>query len=55
MPDDSRKFTGACIDPPSEADTYETKLRDGDIVLTYVCYAIPPSHGLMCSCLCNPD
>ena len=53
MPDDSRKFTGACIDPPGEADTYEITLRDGDIVLAYVCRIIPPSHRLMC--LFNTD
>ncbi|PFH54365.1 hypothetical protein AMATHDRAFT_72858 [Amanita thiersii Skay4041] len=30
-----RKFAGACIDSPNEADVYETKLRDGDIVVAY--------------------
>ena len=25
-------------DPPSHADTHEVKLRDGDIVIVYVCY-----------------
>jgi len=29
------KYTRACIDSPREADTYETKLRDGDIVIAY--------------------
>ncbi|KAJ3503497.1 hypothetical protein NLJ89_g8404 [Agrocybe chaxingu] len=30
-----RKFARACVDSPGEADTYETKLRDGDIVVAY--------------------
>jgi len=30
-----RKFNRACVDSPKEADTYHTKLRDGDIVLVY--------------------
>ncbi|KAF9264688.1 protein serine/threonine phosphatase 2C [Marasmius fiardii PR-910] len=30
-----RKFSRACIDSPSEAETYSTKLRDGDIVIVY--------------------
>jgi len=25
-------------DPPSETDKHEVKLRDGDIVVVYVCY-----------------
>ena len=29
-------FSRAVIDSPREADTYETKLRDGDIVIAYV-------------------
>jgi hypothetical protein len=32
----ARKLRGAVIDSPSEADTYETKLRDGDLVIAYV-------------------
>jgi hypothetical protein len=36
MPMNARKFEGAFIDSPSEADTYETKLRDGDLVIAYV-------------------
>jgi len=31
-----RKFSRACVDSPSEADTYSIKLRDGDIVVAYV-------------------
>ncbi|KAG7092450.1 hypothetical protein E1B28_008804 [Marasmius oreades] len=30
-----RKFSRACIDSPSEAETYSAKLRDGDIVIVY--------------------
>ncbi|TFK42590.1 phosphatase 2C-like domain-containing protein [Crucibulum laeve] len=30
-----RRFSRACIDSPSEADVFETKLRDGDIVIAY--------------------
>ncbi|KAF7968268.1 hypothetical protein HWV62_31055 [Athelia sp. TMB] len=30
-----RKVRGHCIDPPSDAATFETKLRDGDIVIAY--------------------
>ncbi|KAF9005641.1 phosphatase 2C-like domain-containing protein [Cyathus striatus] len=30
-----RKFSRACVDSPSEAETYEMKLRDGDIVIAY--------------------
>ncbi|KAF8636634.1 hypothetical protein AX17_003443 [Amanita inopinata Kibby_2008] len=30
-----RKFAGACIDSPSEAQVHEAKLRDGDIVVAY--------------------
>ncbi|KAL0581748.1 Protein phosphatase 2C 7 [Marasmius crinis-equi] len=32
---DAKKFSRACIDSPSEAETYSTKLRDGDIVVAY--------------------
>lgn len=35
LPTASRRFSGACVDSPQDADTYETKLRDGDIVITY--------------------
>lgn len=31
-----RKFARACIDSPSEAEVFERKLRDGDIVVAYV-------------------
>ncbi|KAF8077955.1 phosphatase 2C-like domain-containing protein [Lyophyllum atratum] len=30
-----RKFSRACVDKPSEADTFRTKLTDGDIVIAY--------------------
>ncbi|KAF6765195.1 phosphatase 2C-like domain-containing protein [Ephemerocybe angulata] len=30
-----RKFARACVDSPSEADVFEMKLRDGDIVVSY--------------------
>ncbi|KZP11994.1 hypothetical protein FIBSPDRAFT_898576 [Athelia psychrophila] len=30
-----RKARGHCIDPPSDAAAYETKLRDGDIIIAY--------------------
>jgi hypothetical protein len=36
--DSGRKFAGACIDSPSDAETYETTLRDGDIVVAYVIF-----------------
>lgn len=32
-----RKFARACVDSPSEADVFEVKARDGDIVVAYVC------------------
>ncbi|KAJ8700161.1 Protein phosphatase 2C 7, variant 3 [Pleurotus ostreatus] len=36
MPSGSRKrFTRACVDSPREAETYQTRLRDGDIVIAY--------------------
>ncbi|KAF5380829.1 hypothetical protein D9615_003946 [Tricholomella constricta] len=31
----SRKFSRACVDKPSEAETFRTKLGDGDIVVAY--------------------
>ncbi|KAF9464690.1 protein serine/threonine phosphatase 2C [Collybia nuda] len=31
----SRKFSRACVDSPSEAETFRLKLRDGDIVVAY--------------------
>ncbi|TEB36336.1 hypothetical protein FA13DRAFT_1752913 [Coprinellus micaceus] len=34
-PNAGRKFARACVDAPSEADVFETKLRDGDIVISY--------------------
>jgi len=34
-PPSGRKFTRACVDSPSEAQTYETHLRDGDIIVAY--------------------
>lgn len=36
--DSGRKFAGACIDSPSDAEVYETTLRDGDIVVAYVIF-----------------
>jgi len=33
--DSGRKFAGACIDSPSDAEVYETTLRDGDIIVAY--------------------
>ncbi|KAJ8463392.1 hypothetical protein ONZ45_g17599 [Pleurotus djamor] len=30
-----RKFTRACVDSPREAETFQIKLRDGDIVIAY--------------------
>lgn len=30
-----RKFSRACVDKPSEAETFRTKLTDGDIVIAY--------------------
>jgi len=30
-----KRFKRACVDSPSEAETFHTKLRDGDIVLVY--------------------
>jgi protein phosphatase PTC7 len=42
MPSNVPKFTRACIDSPSEADTFETKLRDGDMVMAYVCLSFCP-------------
>jgi hypothetical protein len=31
-----RKFSRACVDSPSDADTFQTMLRDGDVVVAYV-------------------
>jgi len=30
------RSSGAVTDSPEDADTYETKLRDGDLVIAYV-------------------
>jgi len=30
-----RRFSRACVDSPSEAETFRTRLRDGDIVVAY--------------------
>ncbi|KAJ3571893.1 hypothetical protein NP233_g3464 [Leucocoprinus birnbaumii] len=30
-----RRFSRACVDSPRDADTFQTKLRDGDIVVAY--------------------
>ncbi|KDQ60840.1 hypothetical protein JAAARDRAFT_190980 [Jaapia argillacea MUCL 33604] len=35
IPSDARVFRGACVDSPSDADVYETRLRDGDIIIAY--------------------
>jgi len=35
-PSKRRLFSRACVDAPSEADVFEVKLRDGDIVVVYV-------------------
>lgn len=35
LPTSVPRFSRACIDSPRDADTYETKLRDGDIVIAY--------------------
>ncbi|KAF8350716.1 hypothetical protein F5887DRAFT_1058744 [Amanita rubescens] len=34
--DSGRKFAGACIDSPNDAEVYETTLRDGDIIVAYM-------------------
>lgn len=31
-----RSFSRACVDAPSEADVFEARLRDGDIIVAYV-------------------
>lgn len=36
IPESERKFSRACVDSPSDAELYETRLRDGDIVIAYV-------------------
>ena len=36
LPMRTHRFRGACVDPPSDAEVYETKLRDGDIVILWV-------------------
>ena len=33
-----RRFSRACVDSPSEAETFRMKLRDGDIVVAYVLF-----------------
>ncbi|ESK96964.1 hypothetical protein Moror_6542 [Moniliophthora roreri MCA 2997] len=35
MPSNHRKFPRACTDSPADAETYSTKLRDGDIVIAF--------------------
>ncbi|EED84184.1 predicted protein [Postia placenta Mad-698-R] len=35
LPASTPAFSRACIDSPRDADTFETKLRDGDIVVVY--------------------
>ncbi|PSR74921.1 hypothetical protein PHLCEN_2v9455 [Hermanssonia centrifuga] len=35
LPVQNRRFRGSCVDPPSDADTFETKLRDGDIIILF--------------------
>ncbi|KAK7054907.1 Protein phosphatase 2C 7 [Paramarasmius palmivorus] len=35
LPSNRKKFPRACIDSPSDAETYSTKLRDGDIVIAF--------------------
>lgn len=32
-----KKFARTCMDMPEAADNYESNLRDGDIVVAYVC------------------
>lgn len=41
LPTSTPRFSRACIDSPRDAETYETKLRDGDIVLAYVRSFLP--------------
>lgn len=38
LPVKNKKFDSAYVDSPREADTYETKLRDGDIIVAYVSF-----------------
>lgn len=40
LPVKNKKFDSAYVDSPREADTYETKLRDGDIILAYVSFIL---------------
>ncbi|KAI0818611.1 protein serine/threonine phosphatase 2C [Irpex lacteus] len=35
LPRNSRLYGGMCMDPPSDADTYDTKLIDGDLVILF--------------------
>ncbi|CCL99113.1 uncharacterized protein FIBRA_01127 [Fibroporia radiculosa] len=35
LPTSVPRFSRACIDSPRDAETYETKLRDGDIIIAY--------------------
>lgn len=53
MPMNARKFRGAVIDSPDEAQTYETKLRDGDLVVAYVqrLFHLRPLNLLISPCL----
>lgn len=51
LPVNPKRFGGVCIDPASDADTYETKLRDGDIVILYV----SPSARTHKSTVLNPE
>ena len=37
LPSNAGRFSGVIVDTPSDADTFQTKLRDGDIVVAYVC------------------
>lgn len=46
---------GACIDPPSDAATYETKLRDGDIVIAYVSTREPQKFNVADVTPCQTD
>jgi hypothetical protein len=51
--DAGRRFAGACIDSPSDAEVYETTLRDGDIIVVYVISRVALFYSLLANAL--PD
>ncbi|CAK5279929.1 unnamed protein product [Mycena citricolor] len=55
LPQTGRRFTRACVDSPRAAETYETQLCDGDIVVAYTDGLTDNVFTYEMAEICSPD